>query len=664
MSYADIEDPHETNENEMTEGFPGVPFGIDESHWIYDEDSPARPPDLDKFVPYDYSRILTVTAPSPVLRYGEGREAIMQVFDILQHLASEGRDSSRIFGVINEVASEREFFDLGDVIEKYGGKNFGDLLLRLFYDHNQDAADRLSTDGGFEGIGPNEAVYVHANFCRELERLCPDIAYDIDNFIKQDRYAHFPNAYLSLSISVTYRVIIERFLSNPEILEVVENLFQYINERVPGLLDRTSVVRGSQVHEDWFDTGFAGVSPGASYTPLVNKNADRFKDYLIKIHGCDRKAVEALDCSNLDKLYFLIELLSPYVKFLYDKKLSMLCLKDNPDDRDNKLSTYSRVDIPKDDALALQIAPKIPLKRHIVAVIEDIDGGNMVRMDVKCGKSAENRFEDLSMRVEIDDKDNISIYPAFDIDEEVKKHGEDLNKCFCEVDGEKSFIPRNQILAIAGLMRKKREFFGFPLDCEFGVEDRTNSVFDFQTRLAPTILGNQGEMVLNQALEIAKSPFVLGQRFVIKGKALKVSSIYKLLHCDFNRFLEIIGDPSQYILLLDCPIGKILSYLLRIHCEKGLMFGGIIDLKKGLDLTHSDIFAGGTYFLRHHVPVVGKPDNSDFLVNLANVKIGDMEGEDIMISSQDIAMVSEEGRHARIYVFSEGENEKLRGKKD
>lgn len=649
----DIADSHEAEEEERPEGLPNASFGIDESHWIYDELSPDRPPNLDRFVAYDYSRILTVTSPSPVLRYGEGREAITQVFDILQKLAAEGRDSSRIFGVINEVAGERECFDLGDLIEKYGGKNFGDLLLRLFYDNNEDASGRFAVDGGFEGVGPNEAVYVPADFCRELEILCPDIAYDIDDFIKQEKYAHIPNAYLALSVSVIYKVIIERFLSNPRILEVVERLFQYINERIPGLLDKHSVIRGSQVHEDWFDTGFAGVSPGASYAPLSNKNISRFKGYLIKIQNCDPSAVEALDFRDLDKLHFLIELLTPYVRFFYDKKLSMLCLKDDSDERDEKLSIYSRVDIPKDDALALQIAPKISLRRHVVAVIEKTEDGDLVRMDVKCGKAAENRFEDLSMRIEVDDRNNVSIYPAFDVSEEVKKHGRELEECLCEIDGSKSFIPKNQILAVAALMKEKREFFGFPVDCEFGIEDETNRVFDFQTRLAPTILGNYGEIELNEALKIAQSPFVLGQKFVVRGKALKMSSVYKLMHYDFNRFLEIIGDPSQYILLLDCSIGKILSYLLRMHCEKGLVFGGIIDLNKGLDLTHSEIFAGGTYFLRHNVPTVGRPDNIDFLVRSVRVKLGEMGGEEIMVSGTDIAMVSEDGRHAEIYIVAE-----------
>lgn len=635
-----------------------------ENHWLYDEDSSDRPPGLTPFSALDYSRVLRVTAPSPVLRYGEGREALTLVFDILQRLVMEGKSSSRIFGAINKIARERAFFDVGDLIEQYGGKNFGDLLLDLFYDQNSDAAEKFSTDGEFEGVGPNETVYVPADFCRELEELCPDIAYDIDDFIKQNKYSHVPNAYFALPLSIIYRVIVEKLLSNPRILALAGNMFDLIKEKFPDLLNRAFVIRGSQVYEDWFDTGFAGVSPGASYAPLRNQDVLKFKNYLKKIHGCSPAAIEALDFSNLEKLYFLIELLTPYVKFLYDKKLSMLCLKDEPDARDERLSVYSRVDIPKDDALALQVAPKIPLKRHVVAVIEDTPNGNLVRMDIKCGKSAENRFEDLFIRVEVDDSDNISIYPAFDIGAEVKKHGEELNKCLCEVDGKRSFISRNQILAIAGLMREKRKFFGFPVDGEFGFEDGTDRVFDFQTRLAPTVLGNSGEIALEGAFRIAESPFVLGQRFLVKGKVLKVTSIYKLMYYNFDEFLEIIGDPSQYILLIDVPIGKILIYLLRLHCEKGLMFGGIIDLHRGVDLTHSEIFAGGTYFLRYNVPVIGKLDNGDFLARLANVSMGKVEDEEIMVSHLDIVMISEQGRHAKIYALGGGEKEKLRGEKE
>jgi hypothetical protein len=296
--------------------------------------------------------------------------------------------------------------------------------------------------------------------------------------------------------------------------------------------------------------------------------------------------------------------------------------------------------------------PCIDLKRHVTAVIEEENCGDVIRMDVKLGNTPLYKsFEDMFVRVEVFPNGEIKICPGFDMDEKLKIHEGFLLPHLFYVNGQPSFIAENQIRAIADLMRAKKNFFGFAVDCELGI-DSDSKVFDFQTRLAPTKLGVSGEVSLASYKKVTDSNFVLGQRFLVKSKVLHVENLYVMAFYDFEKLLEIIGDPQDYILLLDAPIATYMSFLMRLFCERGLSFAGVIDLHNGLDLTHSKAIDGGTYFLRHGFPVVGKVESPDEILKMLDVTVAEVQcfkSSLIRVSSSELIMSSKDGIRASIY---------------
>lgn len=596
---------------------------------------------------------------------------LAQITGVLECLAIKGRTDYKIFKFISAVNKS----SILDLIKEIGGKNFGDLMLEVFYGENGQEVAEIKEQGGFSEIAKNRAFYVDTNISFRMEQLLPELLHDFMKMIRKDDGSFSPDDYFNPKAALFRRYVVDKLIFMPQILALVDQVYAELTDHDWGdeekIFNQQSFkLRGSSVSEDWLDTRLAGVSPSGSYDPSVSREImnNTFLGASRNFMAPDRLA------GGDEKLWnFRLSFLLPYVEFLFHKAMSQLKRKEDLTSAERQVLPFVRYDFDEDEQLGIQVAPTIRWENHVVALVDE-DG--TVHMDVNSNsrdlnsKSFSN--QGLLIRVVVDQSDNISVHYAFPLEDESKILNAD-----CHVVGAKlSYLSEQQILAIAKLMRQKQEFFGFPLDAEFCIDnkrvvvDKHPNVFenpvlggyaiadqqriiDVQTRVAPDVFDFQHEdQSLDGYTKVAESVFSPGQKFCVKGNLMTLKSLDALGADQRADFQKKVGDLGRYILLLNSPIDANLYGLEALKYIHDNVFAGVIDMSKGMNLTHTWVRSGASNFLRENIPAMGLGSNTDALFDLIP------DGE--TVSEVEVVMLCRDGKTVEVYVPDEVAGDLLR----
>lgn len=572
---------------------------------------------------------------------------IAQVRGVLEGLAAKGRTDYKIFKLLKVVNQS----SLLDLIRKVGGKNFGDLMLEVFYGENEQDVAVIKEKGEFTKVDKNRAFYVDSAISAEIEKLFPELLSDFMKMIGNEGNGVSPSSYFNPDSSMFRKYVVEKLIFTPQILDLVDGVYADLKQydwQNPGddaegddFNRRSYRLRGSAVSEDWLDTRLAGVSPSSSYDPYDSFSAVK----TVFLKDCDHiMAASRLSFGDENLWKFRLSFLLPYVEFLFHKGMSQLKRKDDLTPAEKAIVPYARYDFDDDEQLGIQVAPEIRWENHVVAVIDD---AGEVSMDVSV---RDFKNENLMIRVEVDVSDNIAVHYAFPPEEEPLTNAVTTHV----VSSKTSYLPEHQLLAIAHLMRKKKEFFGFPLDGEFCL-DGQNRLFDVQTRVAPDVFDfEHQDEDLRGYTKIAESNFTPGQKFSVKGKLITFSGSLDALSAEKLANLQAkIGDLGSYILLLNKPLAQNLSALQSLKYVHDNIFAGVIDMSRGMALTHSWVRSGASNFLRENIPAMGVGDNTDSLFDLIAEDGEDGGPLQFSVSEVEVIMICRDGKTVEVYAPNE-----------
>ncbi len=559
-----------------------------------------------------------------------------QIRSILRSLEVAGRTNYKIFSYLSALTLPY----ILDLIKRIGGKNFGDLMLEVFYGENKEDVAVIGAEAGFSEISTNRAFYVDTEVSREIEKLVPELMDDFKRFINKYSNGAVVN-YFNPDESLFRRYLMERMIFFPQVLDLVDEVYKKLQTWDPDFTQGKYRLRGSMVFEDWLDTQVAGVSPSGVY------DGSQPKDIVDKVflRNCDHLlAASRVANGDPDLWKFRLSFLLPYVEFFFHKKMSDLAKQRDELIGDDKIiAGYARYDLEGEEQLGIQVVPQIEVEKHIVAVI---DKDNTVRMDLNLKALGD---KDLLMRVMVDESNNVTINYGFTPAE----HGHPEFRRDEEDDGlEKlAYLSKKQILGIVKIMRLKKSFYGFDVDGEFCLT-KDGHLFDVQTRVAPDVVEMESDQELNLRgyTQVAESCFGLGQKFMVKGKLVFAKNpISGLFVSELNGLMKQFGDLGKYILLLNEPLAASLFGLQRLAFEKGSIFAGVIDMSRGVALTHSPVQSGASHFLRNNIAVMGTGDNTDALFNLVN----DGENAKFVMSEVAVIMKCEDGKTVQVYAPNE-----------
>jgi|GEM_PF-2301888 len=559
---------------------------------------------------------------------------IGRVRSILESLERAGRADYQIFAHLPTITN----FSILDLIKRIGGKNFGDLMLEVFYGENRDEMTAIEGQSGFAGISTNRAYYVDTSVSLKMEELSFDLVDDIKDIIEKN-FSGSDIQYFNPEHALFVRYILERVFNFPQILELVDKVYAELMKWDPNFNEGKYRLRGSMVYEDWLDTKVAGVSPSGRY---VAKDAQGYIDALCKIYGDVPILKEKLANGDPNLWKFRLIFLLPYVEFLFHKQLSGLAGdRDSLEGEEKRVAGYARYHLEDDEQLGIQVAPEIDVKKHVVAVIDE---DNVVSMDLNLN-SLES--QDLLIRVTVDDMDRVSIHYGFNTEKyEHPELGHDDEQ---DPLVKPAYLSKKQILAIAKIMRLKKSFYGFDVDGEFCL-DKENRLIDVQTRIAPGFvdMDSDGNVDLRGYAKVAESVFGLGQKFAVRGKLLFLKEgLTGMDPVELEALVREYGDLSKYILILDKPLAGSLFGLQRLSFERQNNFAGVIDMSRGVALTHTPVQSGASNFLRENLPLMGMGENVSALKDLI------VNPEKMFSTSDnftdDLIMICDDGKTVRIY---------------
>lgn len=563
---------------------------------------------------------------------------IAQIRSVLTRLVTDGRTNYEIFRLLPSEAVTQHY--LLDIIAKIGGKNFGDLMLEVFYGENEREVAAIRKESGFSEISTNRAFYVDTEVSKEMEKISFDLIDDFKEIITK-RFGHSPVNYFNPDPSLFRQYLMDRVINCPQYLELADDVYAKLKVWDSNFNQGKYRLRGSMVFEDWLDPQVAGVSPSGGYDGRVPKDVI---DQVFLGH-CDNVSSTKAKLANGDPdlWKFRLNFLLPYIEFFFHKEMSKLAeRRDSLEGEDRRISGYARYHLEPEEQLGIQVAPEIEVEKHVVAVI---DADNMVRMDLNL-KSLGDR--DLSIMVVVDGSDNITVRYGFTPEEH-----RDAEFGFVDDDEleRPAYLSKKQILGVAKLMRLKRNFYGFDVDGEFCL-DKGGNLVDVQTRVAPDVVEMESdqELDLRGYTKVSESCFGLGQKFAIKGKLLFLKdSITGLFSNKLDELVNKFGDLSKYILLSNNPLAASLFGLQRLAFEKGTVPAGVIDMSRGVALTHTPVQSGASHFLRNNIAVMGTGDNTDALFDLVK---GDVFAKSAM-SEVEIIMICRDGKTVEVYAPNE-----------
>jgi hypothetical protein len=562
---------------------------------------------------------------------------LSQIRSVLSGLATQGRTEYEIFRRLPSEAVTQPY--LLDLIAKIGGKNFGDLMLEVFYGENKEEVAAIREESGFAEISTNRAFYVDTEVSREMETISFDLIDDFKKIITK-RSGNSPVSYFNPDPSLFRQYLMDRVINCPQYLQLADDVYAKLMAWDPNFNQGKYRLRGSMVFEDWLDPQVAGVSPSGVYDGRVPKDAvDR-----VFLRNCDNDSSKVkLANGDPDLWKFRLNFLLPYIEFFFHKEMSKLAERRDDLEGDNRrISGYARYHLEPEEQLGIQVAPEIDVEKHVVAVIDE---ENVVRMDLNLKSLGD---KDLSIRVMVDGSDNITVRYGFTPEE-----NRDAEVGFVDDDEleRPAYLSKEQILGVAKLMRLKRNFYGFDVDGEFCL-DKGGHLVDVQTRVAPDVVEMQSdqELDLRGYTKVSESCFGLGQKFAVKGKLLVLKdSINGLFSNKLDELVKQFGDLSKYILLSNNPLAASLFGLQRLAFEKGTVPAGVIDMSRGVALTHTPVQSGASNFLRNNIAVMGTGDNTDALFDLIE---GDVFAKSAM-SKVEVIMICRDGKTVEVYAPNE-----------
>lgn len=562
---------------------------------------------------------------------------LSQIRSVLSKIVTEGRTDYEIFRRLPSEAVTQPY--LLDLIAKIGGKNFGDLMLEVFYGENKEEVSAISEESGFSEISTNRAFYVDTEVSRRMEEISFDLIDDFKKIITK-RSGNSPVSYFNPDPSLFRQYLMDRVINCPQYLQLADDVYAKLMAWDPNFNQGKYRLRGSMVFEDWLDPQVAGVSPSGVYDGRVPKDAvDR-----VFLRDCDNDSSKVkLANGDPDLWKFRLNFLLPYVEFFFHKEMSKLAeRRDELEGENRRVSGYARYHLEPEEQLGIQVAPEIDVEKHVVAVIDE---ENMVRMDLNLKSLGD---KDLSIRVMVDGSDNITVRYGFTPEE-----NRDAEVGFVDDDEleRPAYLSKEQILGVAKLMRLKRNFYGFDVDGEFCL-DKGGHLVDVQTRVAPDVVEMQSdqELDLRGYTKVSESCFGLGQKFAVKGKLLVLKdSINGLFSNKLDELVKQFGDLSKYILLSNNPLAASLFGLQRLAFEKGTVPAGVIDMSRGVALTHTPVQSGASNFLRNNIAVMGTGDNTDALFDLIE---GDVFAKSAM-SKVEVIMICRDGKTVEVYAPDE-----------
>jgi hypothetical protein len=565
---------------------------------------------------------------------------LSQIRSVLDRLATQGRTDYEIFRRLPSAAVTQPY--LLEIIEKIGGKNFGDLMLEVFYGENEEEVADIREGSGFAEISTNRAFYVDTEVSREMEAISFDLLDDVGAIIERD-FSGADIQYFNPELDLFKQYLFERVINFPQILELVDGVYAKLMDWDPNFNQGKYRLRGSMVYEDWLDTQVAGVSPSGRY---VAKDSQRYIEANVEEYKNIPLLQQKLSCGDPCLWKFRLNFLLPYIEFIFHKQLSVLSRKrDTLEGKEKDMAGYARYRLEDDEQLGMQVAPEIDVQKHVVAVIDD---ENVVSMDLNL-KSLES--QDLLIRVMVDDMDRISVHYGFDT---VKYGHPELGHDESEDPSVKpvmkpAYLSRRQILGIAKLMRLKKNFYGFNVDGEFCL-DKENRLIDVQTRIAPDVVEMESdqEVDLRGYTKVAESVFGLGQKFAVKGKLLFLKrALGGMNPMEIEALVKGYGDLSKYILVLNDPLSNSLFGLQRLSFERQNTPAGVIDPTRGVALTHTPVQSGASNFFRENIPVMGMGANVGSLMDLAIDPKSFFTTSDHL--SGEIIMVCDDGKTVCVY---------------
>lgn len=425
-----------------------------------------------------------------------------------------------------------------------GGKNLGDLCLReLFTVHGHDL-NELVRRGGFAGITIPEAHYVTTEAYHAFERM-------VDDWPRWIQAHGEPKSPGNVNSSYKLAEILMSAVSGAQ--EFFVDLARSIRAKYPG----TAVIlsRGSLISEDFLNDSLAGVSPSKSLP--------------------------------LDDSLAAVTLASQYFNILLSKHFP-----------ESQFAPLQR-----QEALALQVVLKLPYDRHITLFCDEKDGVRIQVID--CRMLGQCQCADpIWLLFELDNSNRIEVFPTFPPLEfsndypKLRRMRDRMTPFFTtSINGIPSYISELEICTLADLAREQKHSLGFStLDAELLLKDK--HLYSVQIR---PIMEPKGEtMSLQTGVKpLAKTPFVLGNRFETEGQLLMLEHGWLEFHSWLTEDPTANFDPGKYIIVT--PHEEFFPFsLLRLQASGFPPFAGHVILDFGSELSHvlHPVSRGHTHFLR------------------------------------------------------------------